>query len=255
MTTIPHLAFHSFQFDLRLAALLAVFVAAIISSTVGFAFSALAAGMLLHIMNDKIAAVEIMLISSTAVQMYCVALLWRSIEIARVARLFLGGVLVMPIGIYILLAMDAAIYSVFVGSIVAAYGATTFLRQTPSMQWTSRFAEVAVGAVGGITGPLVAFPGAAAAIWCSARGWDKLTQRSVYQPYILCMQIITFAALAMLGQTNHVDVTDGLFAIPAVLGAHIGFTIFARITDAQFRLLTGIFLVVSGLAILGKALR
>jgi len=116
-------------------------------------------------------------------------------------------------------------------------------------------ADVVVGAIGGITGPLVAFPGAAVAIWCSTRGWNKVTQRCVYQPYILIMQALTLAALAMLGETRQIDMTHALFVVPAILGAHIGFSIFARITDKQFKALVSILLVVSGHWILGRGLQ
>ena len=54
----------------------------------------------------------------------------------------------------------------------------------------------AVGSLGGITGPLAALPGAFVAIWCGMRGWDKVVQRSVYQPFILIMQLLTLGALS-----------------------------------------------------------
>src|SRR5262245_64781737 len=92
-------------------ALAAVFVAATASSTVGFAFSAFAAGLLFHIMSDKMAVVEIMLISSIAVQIYCVALLWRHITLSRVTWYLLGGILALPIGIFMLFSLIYAVYS------------------------------------------------------------------------------------------------------------------------------------------------
>src|SRR5881628_2272995 len=165
-------------------ALTAVFISATASSTVGFAFSAFAAGLLFHIMSDKMAVVEIMLISSIAVQIYCVALLWRHITLSHITWYLLGGILALPIGI---------------GALLASYGAVTFIRGMPVIPWGGRLADALVGAIGGITGPLIAFPGAAVAIWCGTRGWDKLTQRCVYQPYILIMQVLTLAALVTLG--------------------------------------------------------
>jgi uncharacterized protein len=235
-------------------ALVAVFVAATLSSTVGFAFSAFAAGLLFQIMSDKIAALEIMLISSIALQVYCVAQLWRQITLAHIKWYLLGGILTLPAGIYLLYALNAAAYSIVVGGVLAIYGVITFSRQAPVLPWSGRVADAIVGAIGGITGPLVAFPGAAVAIWCSTRGWDKVTQRCVYQPYILIMQVLTLAALTMLGETKQIDLTHALFVVPAVLGAHIGFSIFARITDAQFKVLVSALLVVSGLWILARGL-
>jgi uncharacterized membrane protein YfcA len=58
----------------------------------------------------------------------------------------------------------------------------------------------------------------------------------------------------MLGETKQIDLTHALFVVPAVLGAHIGFSIFARITDAQFKVLVSALLVVSGLWILARGL-
>src|SRR5438094_139293 len=235
-------------------ALTAVFISATASSTVGFAFSAFAAGLLFHIMSDKIAVVEIMLISSIAVQVYCVALLWRHITLSHVTWYLLGGILALPLGIHLLFALNAAAYSISIGALLAIYGAVTFVRGMPVVPWGGRLADALVGALGGITGPLIAFPGAAVAIWCGTRGWDKLTQRCIYQPYILIMQVLTLATLVTLGGTKQIDMTHGLFVIPAVLGAHIGFTIFGKVTDTQFKELVSALLVVSGLWLLAGGL-
>jgi uncharacterized protein len=234
--------------------LVAVFVAATVSSTVGFAFSAFAAGLLFHIMSDKIAVVEIMLISSIAVQAYCIALLWRHITLYPITWYLLGGIIALPIGIYLLFALNAATYSISVGALLAAYGAVTFVRGMPIVPWGGRVADTVVGAIGGITGPLLAFPGAAVAIWCGTRGWDKLTQRCVYQPYILIMQVLTLVVLVALGGSRQIHMTYGLFVIPAILGAHIGFTIFGKFTDTQFKELVSVMLVVSGIWLLAKGL-
>jgi uncharacterized membrane protein YfcA len=251
---MAHLALHETSQFGPFWALLAVFVAATVSSTVGFAFSAVAAGILLQIMNDKVAMVEIMLISSISLQIYSISLLRRHIVIARITWYLLGGILALPIGIYMLLVLNTAVYSIVVGSFLAIYGFITFSRQIPIVTWGGRLTDIVIGAIGGITGPLVAFPGAAVAIWCAARGWDKVAQRCVYQPYILIMQVLTLAALTMLGQTSHIGITHILFAIPAVLGAQVGLSIFARITDAHFKILVSTLLLVSGLWILGNGL-
>jgi uncharacterized protein len=234
------------------AALFGVFVAATVSSTVGFAFSAIAAAILLHMTTDQIMVVEIMLISSIALQTYCVVALWRDIKPARVGWFLLGGVATLPVGVYLLLALNTPSYAVFIGVFLALYGTITLWRPVRSIARGGPIADTIVGSTGGIVGPLVAFPGAVVAIWCGVRGWDKTTQRGVYQPYILVMQIFTLAALSLLGETHRIDMAYALFAVPAVLGAYIGFRIFEKATDAQFRVLVNALLIVSGLGILGR---
>ena len=257
LVAIAFLTMHKIlQFDEFFAALFGVFVAATVSSTVGFAFSAVAAGILLQIMSDQIAAVEIMLISSIALQIYCVALLWRDIVPRRVARFLLGGIVTIPAGVYALLALNTRSYAIVIGIVLAIYGVFTLVRPGPNIPSGvgSGFADIIVGSIGGITGPLVAFPGAAVAMWCNVRGWDKVTQRCVYQPYILFMQIATLAVLWMLGETDRIDIAHMLFIIPAVLGAHIGLRVFARMTDAEFKALVNVLLIFSGLWMLGRGL-
>ena len=235
------------------AALLAVFVASTVSSTVGFAFSAVAAGILLQIIGDQITAVEIMLISSIALQIYCVGALWQQIQVGRIAWFLLGGIATLPIGVFLLLSFNSIMYVFCIGIFLSLYGVVTLVRPMTTVKWGSALCDTIVGATGGIIGPLVAFPGAFVAIWCSVRGWDRATQRSIYQPYILAMQIMTLGILAIFGETNRIDLTYSYFAVPAVLGAYIGFRVFERITDAQFRTLVNILLIASGVGILGRA--
>ncbi|MGH7049648.1 MAG: hypothetical protein ACREE5_03270 [Acetobacteraceae bacterium] len=53
--------------------LFAVLIASSISSTVGFAFSAICGAMLLHLMHNQVRMVEIMFVSSIAIQLFSVA--------------------------------------------------------------------------------------------------------------------------------------------------------------------------------------
>jgi uncharacterized membrane protein YfcA len=198
--------------------------------------------------------VEIMLISSIALQTYCVVALWRDIKPARVGWFLLGGIATLPVGVYLLLALNTPSYAVFIGLFLALYGTVTLWRPVSSITRGGRIVDTIIGSTGGIVGPLVAFPGAVVAIWCGVRGWDKTTQRGVYQPYILVMQTFTLAALSLLGETHRIDMAYALFAVPAVLGAHVGFRLFEKATDAQFKVLVNALLIVSGLGILGRVL-
>ena len=80
-----------------------IFVAASLSSTVGFAFSAIAAAMIFHLVSDTVEAVQIMMVASIAIQAYSVAGMWRTISWRACAPFLLGGIATMPAGIYLLL--------------------------------------------------------------------------------------------------------------------------------------------------------
>ena len=78
---------------------LIIFCAAILSSMVGFAFSAIAGALILHYVTDGVEAVQIMMIASIGIQAYSVACLWRSIQWERCRPFIAGGVAAFPCGI------------------------------------------------------------------------------------------------------------------------------------------------------------
>ena len=229
-----------------------IFIAASVSSTVGFAFSAIAAAMIFHFVPDHVEAVQIMMAASIALQAYCVASMYRTISLRACAPFLLGGIVTMPAGIYLLLHIRADIYVVCIGLAVALYGTYMLFRPTPHVRRGGTIADLAVGALGGITGPLAAFPGAFLTIWCGMRGWDKVAQRSIYQPYILIMQLLTLGALSLASKRAAVSSEMIMYALPGVAGAWLGLRVFQKLTDVQFHMFVNMALIVSGVALVLK---
>ena len=228
---------------------LVIFLAASVSSTVGFAFSAIAAAMIFHFVSDNVEAVQIMMVASIAIQAYSVAGMWRTISMRACAPFLIGGVATIPAGIYLLLCFRSQTYIFVMGLALAFYGAYMLLRQPPSIRRGGVLMDVAVGALGGITGPLAAFPGAFVTVWCGMRGWDKLVQRSIYQPYILILQILTLGGLSLAAGRSVINAEMIAYALPGVAGAWLGLQVFKKMSDAQFQRLVNLALIVSGIAL------
>jgi uncharacterized protein len=227
----------------------AVFLAACVSSTVGFAFSAIAAAMILHLVPNTIEAVQIMMIASIGIQAYSVLALRQTICWKTCLPFLVGGALTIPVGTYLLLTSSPHIYALILGIGLAAYGAYTLVRRPFTIGVGGPLANAAVGALGGVTGPLAAFPGAFVTIWCGARGWDKTVQRSIYQPYILVMQLLTLGALTVsTGQARFDPALLG-YAVPGIAGAFLGMRVFRGMSDSQFNKVVNVALVASGLAL------
>jgi uncharacterized protein len=229
-----------------------IFIAAVVSSTVGFAFSAIAGAMILHCVPNGVQAVEIMMIASIGIQAYSVAGLYPSISWRRCAPFMLGGVAALPIGIILLLRLDPRSYILLMGAALVVYGLYMLLRRPHQITGGGTAADMLAGALGGITGPLAAFPGACATIWCGARGWNKVEQRAVYQPYILVLQIAGLAALHFA--TGYSSINPALlgYALPGLAGAVVGLRIFQAMTDVQFHRALNLALIVSGIALVLK---
>ena len=234
---------------LWVAVSIVIFVAASLSSTVGFAFSAIAAAVIFHLVSDTVEAVQIMMVASIAIQAYSVAGMWRTISLRACAPFLVGGIATMPAGIYLLLSFRPQAYVFSMGLVLALYGAYMLFRQPPSIKTGGALTDMAVGALGGITGPLAAFPGAFVTIWCGMRGWDKVVQRSVYQPYILILQVLTLGGLSVV--SGHSILNEDLiaYALPGVAGAYLGLQVFQKLSDVQFQRLVNLALIASGMAL------
>jgi len=226
-----------------------IFIAASLSSTVGFAFSAIAAAMIFHFVPDTIEAVQIMMVASIGIQAFSLAVMWRTVSLRSCAPFLIGGVATMPLGIYLLLAFHPRDYIFTMGVGLALYGAYMLFRQPPSTKRGGIFLDVAVGSLGGITGPLAAFPGAFITVWCGMRGWDKVVQRSIYQPYILIMQVLTLGALSVVSGRSIFNEDVIAYALPGIAGAYLGLEVFQKLSDVQFRMLVNLALIVSGIAL------
>ena len=62
-----------------------------------------------------------------------------------------------------------------------------------------RFADGVSGLIGGVMGGLAGLTGPAPTLWCTLRGWDKDTQRCIFQNFNLGMQGIALVTYWLNG--------------------------------------------------------
>ena len=234
----------------------ALFAAAAVSSVAGFAFSALALALSGWCFRDPVAMVGTFLVCSLAIQVYTVIRLRAEIDPGSVAPFLLGGLAGTPVGTWMLLHLDATRLTVFLGALLLGWCAFVLARRPG---WTLRgsFAgDVAAGALGGVTGGVAAFPGAVPVLLIGLRGWSKARQRATFQPYILVMQVLSLASLAVQGGFDDFDGADlpllplAAAVVAALLGARIGMRLFARLDERQFARWVLMLLAASGLAMI-----
>ena len=223
------------------------------SSIIGFAFSALCGALLFHVIDNPVYAVQVMIVCSIAIQIYCVANLWQSIDWRSLPVFLIGGLPGVPVGAWLLTHLQAGAYRGVLGGLLVAYGAWLLLkRPTRPLRW-GPLADLCAGFLGGLTGGLAGFPGASVTIWCALKGWDKAHQRGVYQPFILCMQPISLLAIQLMQPSSptmaRLDWQTFAFIPAALAGAWLGLRIFKRLSDRQFELAVNLLLVLSGVSL------
>jgi hypothetical protein len=230
-----------------------VFGAALVSSVVGFAFSALAGAGLMHLYDHPSEAVEIMVLCSIAIQLYCVVAMRRSIQWRRLLAFLVGGAACVPAGVWLLSAASYDSFAIGLGAFLTVYGAVMLWRPQARTWAGSWWIDVCVGALGGITGGLAAFPGAFVTIWCSLRGWDKSVQRGVTQPFILAMQLITLGTLHAQHLAVHIDSIRIEAMLAALFAAFVGIRVFGSLSNRQFAWVLNGLLMVSGVLMILRA--
>ena len=231
-----------------------VAASALVASIAGFAFSALAGSAFAYLGVDPVHAVQTMVVCSIAIQLYAVWKIRASIHWFPLWPMMAAGLATVPLGVWVLLHTDSAVYGIGLGVFLTAYGCYAVFRRDGIVVRGSAWRDAIAGALGGVVGGLAGFPGAFVTIWCSMRGWDKLQQRAVYQPYILVMQFVTIVCLRWQGPGN-VHVFDDLRFVPfAVLGGIAGLALYQRMTNRQFHAAVSGLLLVSGLGLLGRSL-
>jgi uncharacterized protein len=227
----------------------AVFLGGIVCGFAGFAFSAVAGAILLHVL-EPLLAIPLMMLCSIICQITSLTVLRRLIAWREAMPLILGGAAGVPIALYLLTMIDARTIRAAFGIFLVSYALYMLVRPAARMviEACNPFTPSAVGFAGGFIGGLTAMPGAAPMIWCELRGVPKEHQRGMVQPFILGMQILAVVMLLCIPGAIHRDLfTDVVLALPALAaGTFIGVRMFGRVDEHKFRCSVLVLFLVSG---------
>jgi uncharacterized membrane protein YfcA len=230
----------------------AAFAGALVAGLAGFAFSAVAGAILLHVLPPS-EAVPLMMASSIAVQAGNLWALRNSIQWKDSVALIGGGLLGIPLSVYLLHNVDTMLFRTGFGITVALYSAYMLFRPslTSSHAMASGGRNALIGFGGGLIGGLTAMPGALPTIWCDLHGLPKAQQRGLVQPFIAAMQL--FALTLMLSQRtlSSTMLINLAISLPALMaGTALGIFMFRAVNEALFRRIILVILFLSGLGLI-----
>jgi uncharacterized protein len=234
--------------------LAATFVAAVVVGLAGFAFGLVASGIWLYILSPVQTATMILcfgfLVQSYAVWVQRDALDWR-----RIWPMVLGSAVGIPVGIAILTAANPGHLRMGVGAILVLYSVYGLAR--PAMKPLTAGgvpADIGAGVVNGILGGTTGLAGVFATIWCQLRGGPRDRQRAVFQPVGVLSFLMCGAWLGGRGEIPPDTWWLVPLGLPALIaGCWLGWRLYGRLDEAQFRKTVLILLLVSGtILIFGK---
>ena len=239
-----------------------LFLAGVVSGLSGFAFSAVAACSLWLL--PPLQAVPLLMLLSACNQLLSAGALRKELVLRSTAEregalaYIAGGLVGVPIGLGLLQALPTRYFASGLGLFLIIYSVVVLLKPDRLRIGLSGWKPaVAAGAAGGIVGGFSAFPASIPAVYLGLRGLSKAETRSITQPYILVMQLISLSILAL---TRHAIFNMEFWSLwaltlPAVLlGTSTGVALYRRMSEVNFRRAVLILLMVSGGSLLAKAL-
>ena len=235
---------------------------AIMSGLSGFGFSAIGA-LCLWLLPPKL-GVPLLMTLSSANQLLSLGQLKADLKPLREwwpegpAPYLLGGLLGVPVGLAILNSLPTSKLMAVFGGFLVIYAAYSMLKPeslhvAPKSNWLT---ASLVGMAGGVIGGFTAFPGATVVVWSGLRRLPKQESRSIVQPFILGLQLVSLAMLAV-GHPETFSPTYWallVITVPVVLtGTLLGVNLYKSISDVNFRRITFMLLGTSGVGLLAKA--
>lgn len=226
-----------------------IFAGAIVSGLVGFAFSAVAGSILLHLLSPT-EAIPLMMACSTVTQVISLVTLRGTVKWRGELLLISSGMLGIFPALYLLRHVETEMFRLGFGIFLALYAGFMLLRPAGAIRGAEPgyIRQFAVGFAGGLIGGLTAMPGALPTMWCDLRGLPKERQRAIVQPYITTLQIFALAVMASRGGLSRDLALQLVVYLPALAaGAWLGIAIFRKVDHSLFRRLVLALLLLSGL--------
>ncbi len=226
-----------------------------VSGVAGFAFTLVALSFWVWQIDPKLLAL-MGVFGSFVAQLLSMGAVRRSFEWRKLMPFLVGGAIGVPIGTTLLGVVNITTFRLFVGTILIVYCFyMLFFADAKPSSVGGRVADGIAGLVGGTMGGLAGLPGPAPTLWCTVRGWDKDTQRCIFQTFNVATEAFALALFGMNGTLTLPVVKVFAIMVPAiVIPTLIGAWVYKRINGVLFRRLVLGLLLASGVVLLGSTL-
>ncbi|TFE01601.1 sulfite exporter TauE/SafE family protein [Jeotgalibacillus salarius] len=224
-----------------------ILFASILQTSTGFGFSIMATPFLLLLFNP-IEAIRINLILSIVISLAMIRAVHRDIDHNLLKRFSLGSIAGLPIGILVLLFIDMDSLKIGIGLLVLSL---TFMLVIRLRITRTAKRDITAGGMSGALTSSIGMPGPPLLLYLSGTDTDKAKLRSTTLAFYLLIYSISLAVqIATVGTTTETWILS-LYGLPLVFaGLWAGQKLYHIINQQQFRFVTYIILVFTGLYLL-----
>ena len=231
-------------------------VAGLVQGISGFAFAMAAMAIWVWGVDPQLAAVMAVFGGLTG-QIISVIRVRRGWHVSLLWPFVVGSGVGIPLGTRLLPLLDPNRFKLVLGGmLVVCCSAMLATAKLPKITHGGRWADAAVGLLGGVMAPLSGFSGLAPALWATLRGYTKDEHRAVLQNFNLVVLSATFASLVWSGRARMDHLPQmGIVAASLVVPSVYGSNIYTGMSPAAFRNGVLWLLVFAGVTMLAAALR
>jgi uncharacterized membrane protein YfcA len=215
---------------------LGAFLAAFAGGLSGFADIMIASGIWLQVL-DPAASVPLVMVTGTLIHLLTLRRLSGGVRWRLLWPALAGAAVAAPLGVLLFDLAEPGTLKRAIGVAIVAVSLYGLLSPRPPVIATgARWPDMLGGAVGGVVGGATGLTGAVIALWCQTRPWDRDSQRGVYQPFIIALNLVVLAIMFWRGSVN-LDAFAWLpwLLAPVVAGVWLGFALYRRIDERAFR--------------------
>lgn len=231
-------------------------LAGFIQGLSGFAFSMVALSIWAWALAPQIAA-PLAVFGALLGQIASLFQVRAGYDLRRIAPLVFGGLLGVPLGVFVLHNVDPLRFKIAIGTFLTLYGLYGLLTPgEPRIKAGGKGLDAAVELIGGVLGGLGGMSGSVPAIWTQLRGWKRDLRRATMQVYNIAMHVFT---LTIYARTGTLDATAlrlfGLVAPAMLIPAYFGARLYGGFSEKTFTRMILSLLLLSGVAMLYGSLR
>ncbi len=226
--------------------------AASVQSLTGIGFGLTIVPPLIFVIGPK----EAVVVSNILATVLSTGLLTRihaNVEWRMALTLFLAAVAGMPVGLWLLEAIDADTLQVLIALTVIAFTVLLALGLRFRVGGTS--GDVFVGIVSGILRTSTSMSGPPVIIYMQGRGMEAARFRSTVTAFFVVSGLVSVALFTASGRVDSIALQASAAGLPAVgLGLVVGQLLYRRIDERRFRSAVQAILLISATVALGGAL-
>lgn len=241
--------------SIYLVVALGAVVAGFVQGLSGFAFGLVAMSFWAWVLDPKLAA-TLAVFGALLGQLVAAISVRRGFDIKQLAPFVLGGLLGIPLGVALLPQLNMDWFKAILGTLLVLWCPVMLMaKRLPVIAFGGRVANGGVGFAGGIMGGLGGFTGTLPTLWCTLRGYDRDTQRSIIQNFNLSMLLVTMATYVATGLVTRATLPLLAVVVPAMLvPSFLGARLYLGISEARFKQVVLGLLTLSGVAMLASSL-